>query len=288
MAKIHFISGLPRSGSTLLAALLRQNPKFHASMTSPLYGIFAGALANMSGRNEASVFVDDDKRKAILGAIVSQYYGNFNMINPGLNFFDTSRSWTTKCGILFDLFPDARMICMVRNLAWIVNSFEEIIQKNKYEPSRMFGFDVHSNVYQRANKITAPEGIVGSSYNNLREAFFGPHSDKLLLIDYATLVQHPYHVLEKIYAFIGEPMYEFQDGGSAALKFTHDFNNVEYSADEFDRLLNTPGLHTVKRKVAPPDPMRRPIIPPDIFEAHSGQEFWNNEQVRAKSNAIVI
>ena len=27
MASIHFISGLPRSGSTLLAALLRQNPR---------------------------------------------------------------------------------------------------------------------------------------------------------------------------------------------------------------------------------------------------------------------
>ncbi|MEG3906006.1 sulfotransferase [Microcoleus sp. B4-C5] len=32
----HFISGLPRSGSTLLAALLRQNPRFHSAMTSPV------------------------------------------------------------------------------------------------------------------------------------------------------------------------------------------------------------------------------------------------------------
>ncbi|MBU0835751.1 MAG: sulfotransferase, partial [Gammaproteobacteria bacterium] len=30
MPAYHFISGLPRSGSTLLAALLRQNPRFHA------------------------------------------------------------------------------------------------------------------------------------------------------------------------------------------------------------------------------------------------------------------
>jgi hypothetical protein len=31
---IHFISGLPRSGSTLLAAILRQNPHFHATISS--------------------------------------------------------------------------------------------------------------------------------------------------------------------------------------------------------------------------------------------------------------
>ncbi len=40
-AKIHFISGLPRSGSTLLGALLRQNRRFHASMSSPV-----GSLVN--------------------------------------------------------------------------------------------------------------------------------------------------------------------------------------------------------------------------------------------------
>ena len=33
---LHFISGLPRSGSTLLSALLRQNPRVHAAMTSPV------------------------------------------------------------------------------------------------------------------------------------------------------------------------------------------------------------------------------------------------------------
>ena len=32
--RLHFISGLPRSGSTLLAALLRQNPRFSAGNLS--------------------------------------------------------------------------------------------------------------------------------------------------------------------------------------------------------------------------------------------------------------
>ena len=29
LPKLHFIAGLPRSGSTLLAGILRQNPRFH-------------------------------------------------------------------------------------------------------------------------------------------------------------------------------------------------------------------------------------------------------------------
>jgi len=44
----HFIAGLPRSGSTLLAALLRQNPRFQAGMTSPVGALFAGVVGQFS------------------------------------------------------------------------------------------------------------------------------------------------------------------------------------------------------------------------------------------------
>ena len=58
MVTIHFISGLPRSGSTLLAALLRQNPRFEAGMSGPLAGLFGALLRDMSARNEFSVFIE--------------------------------------------------------------------------------------------------------------------------------------------------------------------------------------------------------------------------------------
>ena len=32
----HFITGMPRSGSTLLSAILQQNPRFRATVTSPV------------------------------------------------------------------------------------------------------------------------------------------------------------------------------------------------------------------------------------------------------------
>ena len=56
---IHFISGLPRSGSTLLAAILRQNPRFHAGMSSPVGHLFTALLRQMSQDNETAVFIDD-------------------------------------------------------------------------------------------------------------------------------------------------------------------------------------------------------------------------------------
>jgi len=49
-------SPVSRSGSTLLAALLRQNPRFQAGMSGPLAGLFSALLGQMSARNDYSVF----------------------------------------------------------------------------------------------------------------------------------------------------------------------------------------------------------------------------------------
>ena len=67
--RFHFISGLPRSGSTLLAAILNQNPRFHAGMTSPLADIMGAVMAEASSKNDFSYDVSDEQRVAMLGAI---------------------------------------------------------------------------------------------------------------------------------------------------------------------------------------------------------------------------
>jgi sulfotransferase len=36
MKSYYFISGLPRSGSTLLSGILKQNPEFYADIASPV------------------------------------------------------------------------------------------------------------------------------------------------------------------------------------------------------------------------------------------------------------
>src|SRR5471032_675420 len=71
---IHFISGLPRAGSTLLAALLRQNPRFSAGMTSPVGSLFNAMLSATSARTETSVFIREEHRERLLRACFEAYY----------------------------------------------------------------------------------------------------------------------------------------------------------------------------------------------------------------------
>lgn len=72
VSKIHFISGLPRSGSTLLAAILRQNPRLHASISGPVFSITRSLLGALSYHNEFATSIDDgQRRRIILGAKAS-------------------------------------------------------------------------------------------------------------------------------------------------------------------------------------------------------------------------
>ena len=104
--RLHFISGLPRSGSTLLAALLRQNPRFSAFMSSPVYAFFCAMLTQTSARNEGSVFIDDAIRKRLLVSTFDAYYHD---TPPETVIFDTNRGWTTKLSRLVELFLAAKI-----------------------------------------------------------------------------------------------------------------------------------------------------------------------------------
>jgi sulfotransferase len=268
--RIHFISGLPRSGSTLLAAILRQNPRFHAGMTSPVGSLFTALMRQMSQENEAAVFIDDEQRQAVLSAVFQGYYHR----QQDRVVFDTNRLWCTKLPALATLFPQAKVICCVRHVPWILDSIERLVRRNMFEPSRIFNFDPAGTVYSRVEGLGSGTGMVGYAWNALREAFYGEQADRLLLLTYETLTRDPRHALAALYSFIGEP------------EFEHDFENVEYdAATEFDARLGTPGLHSVGRSVRSSD--RQTILPPDLFRRVERDSFWLDAEINVRGVTVV-
>lgn len=257
---IHFISGLPRSGSTLLAALLRQNPRFHAGMTGPVGSLFNAMLREVSQGNETAVFIDDRQRAALLRAVFDTFYADIHRTKL---VFDTNRLWTTKLSTLTTLFPGCKMICCVRHVSWIMDSIERLIRNNRFELSKIFNFESGGTVYSRVDGLGGGTGMVGFAWNGLREAVFGEHADRLLLVTYETLTADPSRALAAIYDFIGEPL------------FKHDPANVSFDdAAEFDARLGTPGLHSVGREVR--STVRKTILPPDVFARFEPDAFWQD------------
>ena len=260
--KIHFISGLPRSGSTLLAGILRQNPRFHAAMTSPVGALFNSMVEAMSPGKEFAVFISPEQRRDILKSLFTAYYRKEDQKEVT---FDTNRLWCSRLPALNRLFPEAKVICCVRSLAWIMDSIERLVRKNAFENSRLFANpSERSNIYTRIEALARHDRMVGSAWSALREAYYGEQSSCMLLVAYESLTRSPEETLSQIYRFIGED------------PFTHDFDNVEYEEPEFDRLLGTDGLHKVAKKVA--FRPRKTILPPDLFERYDKLTFWHNRK----------
>ncbi|WP_206483900.1 sulfotransferase domain-containing protein [Thalassotalea sp. G2M2-11] len=260
MSQYHFISGLPRSGSTLLAGILRQNDLFHSAMSSPVAGLMNGTLEQMAAGSEFHSFFDDAKRKQMCQAIFSAYYSEHQDKHV---IFDTNRIWSARMHQLVELFDhNFKMICCVRNPAWIMDSFERIYRKNPFEYSRMYSSQMRQTVYSRCEAMMSAQGVVGSAWTALKEAYYGEFSEQLLLVDYDLLVSQPEQCMQLIYQFIDQSF------------MAHDFDNVEYQEGEFDAQLGAKGLHTVKKKVA--FTPRRSILPPDLYEKYSEMAFWQD------------
>lgn len=256
---VNFIAGLPRSGSTLLAALLRQNPAFHADITSPVCLLISGFLEQTSADSEFATSFDADARKRICRSVFDAYY------QPHAEkrvIFDTNRLWPARLHQAVELFEPFKVICCVRNPAWVMDSFERIYRRNPFVYSKMFTPQNRQTVYSRCEALAAGNGALGVALAAMREAYYGEYSNRLLLIDYDLLAQHPKKTMTLLYRFLGYP------------EFEHDFDNVEYAADEFDRALGVEGLHNVKRQVRLE--ARPTILPPDLFAKYSELEFWTD------------
>ncbi len=257
--KYHFISGLPRSGSTLTSAILRQNPRFHAGMSSPIAALFEGLIAQCSAGTELSTMVDQEQRGDLLRGLFDSYYKRFD--EPVI--FDTNRAWTAQLPALMKLFPEAKVICLVRDVAWIMDSMERQYRANAFEHTRLFNTPAErSTVYTRVEALAGANRLVGYPWHALKEAAYSEFADRIVIVEYDLLTQRPAELFKLLYEFLGEPAFE------------HDFAAVDYDAPAFDAQLGLDGLHRVHPEVKPRP--RETILPPDLFERYSKLAFWRN------------
>jgi sulfotransferase len=257
--KIHFIAGLPRSGSTLLAAILRQNPRFHAAVTSPLHPMCMAMLRQIGAAGEHAAFFSDDRRRRILTGLFDAYYA----ADQDHVIFDTARLWSSKLPLIAALFPRARTICCVRDIRWILDSAERMHRKTPLQTSALFEHDPATSMHLRVNSLMEPtKGLVGAAWTALREGWFSDQADKLIVLRYETLVATPMEAMTRLYQSVGEP------------SFDHDFGALSYAEPDYDARLGMPGLHDISGPIhAEP---RQTVLAPDLFDRYGNLQFWLN------------
>ena len=252
--KYHFITGLPRSGSTLLTSILNQNPRFYSSITDPLATFIKGSLETIATEPGMKSEVPEQRR---INYIHGMFDGFYKHIDKEV-VFNTNRAWTLLTPQMKLIYPNAKMIVMVRDLNWVIDSFEVAHRKHPLAFNTVTG-GPGKTVYERADSLMDEKGVIGFPFVGIKQAITSNEKNNLMLVEYNDLCKTPESIMSALYEFLDEPYYK------------HDFNNVERSWDEYDSEIGMT-LHQVRKKVEYTP--RQFIIPPDIQQKFANMEVW--------------
>ena len=253
---IHMISGLPRSGSTLLCNILAQNPEMHSTPTSACHE----ALFVL--RNAWGEWVEHKAAKSlannlqpVLNATINAYH---NTDRPVV--IDKGRGWLSLIELAeFALDRKVKIIVPVRGIPQILSSFEKLHRKTQAKDQGNY-FQAQT-IRGRAEHLLGAEQVLGLAYNRLKDAMMRGLGDRLCLVEFDDLTHNPKGTLEDIYKFLELP------------NFDHDFTSVEQYTHEDDSVHGM-DLHTIRKDVKPIKDDSASVLGVDLCKQYNGTEFW--------------
>jgi sulfotransferase len=221
---IAFLSGLPRTGSTLLSSILSQNPDIHAEGNSAVCQLMWDTQQSCEGPSVEQLQANHRRstQDDIVRAIPAIYYKDITAVN----ILDKCRSWTLPDNMAMIrryITDDPKVIVMTRPLDEIVESFVSLRRLNGWDDPEAGLLDPMSEPIMRSQY-----GVEYARATNCGEFHF---------VEYADLVADPCGVLDGIYAFMEwEP-------------FAHDFDNVVNSHPEDDTIYGLIGMHAIRQTI---------------------------------------
>jgi sulfotransferase len=212
---IAFLSGLPRTGSTLLSSILSQNPEIHAEGNSAVCQLMWDMQQSCEGSASQQLAANrrHTDQDALVASIPAIYYRNVKR----QHIVDKCRSWTLPANMAMIrryITDDPKVIVMTRPLDEIVASFTRL------------GWPETDLLVPGSEPIMRSlDGVNHAQATNRGEFLF---------IEYAELISDPAAALDGIYSFCGWDA------------FAHDFDNITNPFPEDDTVYGIPGMHDIR------------------------------------------
>ena len=242
MSDIYFLAGMPRSGSTLLANLLAQNPRMVSSGTSGVIDVLR-AIRDTCDNNQFFKAMGAKRREATKLALLRGAMNGCVAQFEGRAYIDKSRGWPTVFELLGTILGDRKriksIIC-VRDLRDVLASFEKLYRvtgQTSTTTQERANFGKHRTALGRAEFIIQPSEPLGYAIDVIRDAVTRGWRDQMFFVDYDMLCSNPEITMRNIYEFLGEDL------------FSHDFENVKQVIKEDDSIHGFTGLHDIRQKI---------------------------------------
>jgi len=235
MKGINFITGLPRSGSTLLCNILNQNPEFFASSTDISPELVSAVCSVVTNAPEVKGMVADDAEGTV-EAIRALYRSQFDWQYAGIDkvVFSKSRGWAFKGLLMADVYT--KFIITTRDLRSVFGSIEKQHRKTIVFDGANTPND--ATISEKASNMLAPDGFVGQCVAGILD-LVARMPDRVFVSRHEALTHDPTTHMVELYAFLGlDP-------------FAHDFDDVKNVSTDPDYMHLNKFPHSGCGKVVP-------------------------------------
>lgn len=263
--RFYFIAGLPRSGSTLFANILAQNPEFHTTSTSGIMDVIFGVRNSWDKLVEFKANPNEAGKLRVMRGILENYYADVK--EPVI--FDKCRGWLSLLEMAETIIGHkAKVLVPVRDIRDVSASFEKLWRESSkssqiaQESAFYFKFQT---VEGRSEVWMMADQPVGLAYNRIVDALVRGYKDRMHFVDFDDLTNEPEKTMKAVYEFLGEEEYE------------HDFENVKQVTWEDDSVHGFKNLHNIRTQVRPIKP-QWPSVLGQFAEQYGRLNFWKKQK----------
>lgn len=230
----HFLSGLPRSGSTVLASILNQNPEVYTTPTSPLLDQLIINQDTWHGLLETKANPVPEQLDNLTRRLINAMWQHI----PQKIIIDKNRGWGKNMPASTILFKkEIKMIATTRDLPSIMASWLVLLKKNPNnymeEKLNQMGYEYNDDNMMTEMWLNMVKDCMEALQQAKKDA-----GNRLLLINYDELMGNPEVILENIEQFLGLPQHKY------------DFNNIKSETNDDDlSAWGLQGMHQIRPKL---------------------------------------
>jgi sulfotransferase len=240
------MAGLPRSGSTVLSAILNQNPEVYSSPQTDLIQMLYRLESDIPAFESYRAGVLFDGYMSVMKGMANNFYAHIE--KPVI--IDKNRGWGTPYN--FDelsgyVNPKGKVVVTMRPILEVLASFVKVIRESEkitkqvsYLNQNLWVSNYRDENEAIADNLMMPNGEMDRAIFSIANLIKN-HRDRIYIVWFDDLLDAPQATLNGIYDFLG------------VKNFEHNFNNIK-AVDEQNDLtaFGIAGLHDVKKKLARP------------------------------------